>query len=182
MATYHHSDLRTALLRAAGKRLEKQGITALSMRDAARRVGVSLNAPYRHFADREALLAALAAQGFEMLGQAMRGQTGRGMGEAYVRFALQYPQRFRLMFGGQVALEKYPQLRAAASSAFDQLQAAFSGYAVEPRVAAAAAWSLVHGLSHLILDGHFAQRQVDDEFVKQVLGAVRFAVGPQRSA
>jgi len=182
MSTYHHRDLRTALLRAAGKRLEKQGITALSVREAARRVGVSHNAPYRHFADREALLAALAAQGFEMLGQAMRGQTGRGMGEAYVRFALQYPQRFRLMFGGQVALEKYPQLRAAASSAFDQLQAAFSGYAVEPRVAAAAAWSLVHGLSHLILDGHFAQRQADDEFVKQVLGAVRFAVGPQRLA
>ena len=182
MSTYHHRDLRTALLRAAGKRLEKQGITALSVREAARRVGVSHNAPYRHFADREALLAALAAQGFEMLGQAMRGQTGRGMGEAYVRFALQYPQRFRLMFGGQIALEKYPQLRAAASSAFDQLQAAFSGYAVEPRVAAAAAWSLVHGLSHLILDGHFAQRQADDEFVKQVLGAVRFAVGPQRLA
>jgi len=152
------------------------------VREAARRVGVSHNAPYRHFADREALLAALAAQGFEMLGQAMRGQTGRGMGEAYVRFALQYPQRFRLMFGGQVAPEKYPRLRAAASSAFDQLQAAFSGYAVEPRVAAAAAWSLVHGLSHLILDGHFAQRQADDEFVKQVLGAVRFAVGPQRLA
>src|SRR5467141_550049 len=182
MSTYHHHDLRTALLRAAGKRMEKQGITSLSVREAARRVGVSHNAPYRHFADREALLAALAAQGFEMLGQAMRGQTGRGMGEAYVRFALQYPQRFRLMFGGQVALEKYPQLRAAASSAFDQLQAAFSGYAVEPRVAAAAAWSLVHGLSHLILDGHFAQRQADDEFVKQVLGAVRFAVGPQRLA
>src|SRR5882762_8879130 len=180
MSTYHHRDLRTALLRAAGKRFEKQGITSLSVREAARRVGVSHNAPYRHFADREALLAALAAQGFEMLGQAMRGQTGRGMGEAYVRFALQYPQRFRLMFGGQVALEKYPRLRAAASSAFDQLQAAFSGYAVEPRVAAAAAWSLVHGLSHLILDGHFPQR--DEGFVKRVLGVVRFAVRPQRSA
>src|SRR2546430_4292226 len=97
MSTYHHRDLRTGLLRAAGERLEKQGITALSLREAARRVGVSHNAPYRHFADREELLAALAAQGFEMLGQAMRGQTGRGMGEAYVRSALQYPQRFRLM-------------------------------------------------------------------------------------
>ena|ERR1700704_6204159 len=180
MSTYHHRDLRTALLRAAGKRLEKQGITALSVREAARRVGVSHNAPYRHFADREALLAALAAQGFEMLGQAMRGQTGRGMGEAYVRFALRYPQRFRLMFGGQVALEKYPRLRAAASSAFDQLQTAFSAYGGDVPSAAAAAWSLVHGLCHLILDGHFAQR--DEEFVKRVLGVVRFAVGPQRSA
>jgi AcrR family transcriptional regulator len=182
MSTYHHGDLRAALLRAAGKRLEKQGIGALSLREAARRAGVSHNAPYRHFTQREALLAALAAEGFEILGKEMRGQSGRRMGEAYVRFALRHPQRFRLMFGGQIALEKYPQLRAAASSAFDQLQAAFSGYAVEPRVAAAAAWSLVHGLSHLILDGHFAQRQADDEFVKQVLRAVRFAVGPQRSA
>src|SRR5207302_998137 len=93
MSTYHHGDLRTALLRAAGKRLEKQGIATLSLREAARRVGVSHNAPYRHFADREALPAALAAQGFDMLGQAMRGQTGRGMGEAYVRFALQHPRR-----------------------------------------------------------------------------------------
>jgi len=180
MSTYHHGNLRTALLRAAGKRLEKQGIAALSLREAARRSGVSHNAPYRHFADREALLAALAAQGFERLSQAMRGQTGRGMGEAYVRFALQHPQRFRLMFGAQIGLEKYPQLRAAAARAFDQLQAAFSGYGGDARSAAAAAWSLVHGLSHLILDGHFAQR--DEELVKRVLGVVRFAVGPQRSA
>ena len=180
MSTYHHRNLRAALLRAAGKRLEKQGIGALSLREAARRIGVSHNAPYRHFADREALLAALAAQGFEMLGQAMRGQTGRGMGEAYVRFALQHPQRFRLMFGGQIRLEKYPRLRAAASGAFDQLQAAFSAYGGDVRSAAAAAWSLVHGLCHLILDGHFAQR--DEEFVKRVLGVVRFALGPQRSA
>jgi AcrR family transcriptional regulator len=180
MSTYHHGDLRAALLRAAGKRLEKQGIAALSLREAARRAGVSHNAPYRHFSDREALLAALVAQGFEMLGQAMRGQTGRGMGEAYVRFALQHPQRFRLMFGGQIELERYPQLRAAASSAFDQLQSAFSRYGGDPRSAAAAAWSLVHGLSHLILDGHFAQR--DEDFVKRVLAVVRFAVGPQRSA
>ncbi|HXM81373.1 MAG TPA: WHG domain-containing protein [Burkholderiales bacterium] len=180
MSTYHHGDLRAALLRAAGKRLEKQGIAALSLRGAARRAGVSHNAPYRHFADREALLAALAAEGFHLLGQELDKASGREMGEAYVRFALQHPQRFRLMFGGRIALDKHPQLRAAASSAFDQLQAAFSGYVLDARTAAAAAWSLVHGLSHLILDGHFEQR--DEEFVKRVLGAVRFAVGPQRSA
>ncbi len=181
MSTYHHRNLRAALLRAAGKRLEKQGIAALSLREAARRTGVSHNAPYRHFADREALLAALAAQGFDRLRQAMHGQSGRGIGEAYVRFALQHPQRFRLMFGGgQIAPEKYPQLRAAACSAFDQLQTAFSGYAGDARSAAVAAWSLVHGLCYLILEGHFPRR--DEEFVKRVLGAVRFAVGPQRSA
>ena len=180
MSTYHHRDLRAALLREAGKRLEKQGIAALSVREAARRAGVSHNAPYRHFPDRETLLAALAAEGFQVLGQQLEKTSGREMGEAYVRFALAHPQRFRLMFGGQIALDKYPELRAAASSAFDRLQAAFSGYGGDARTAAAAAWSLVHGLSHLILDGHFAQR--DEEFVKRVLGVVRFAVGPQRSA
>src|SRR6478672_7153397 len=100
MSTYHHGNLRPALLRAATKTLEKEGVGALSLRDLARRAGVSHNAPYRHFPDRESLLAALAADGFEKLGQAMRGQGGKEMGEAYVRFALEHPQLFRLMFGG----------------------------------------------------------------------------------
>src|SRR5216117_2127251 len=116
MTTYHHGNLRTALLRAAGERLEKQGITALSLREAARRAGVSHNAPYRHFADREALLAALAAEGFAMLAERLRGQPGREMGEAYVRFALEQPQRFRLMFGGLLPIARYPELRSAAQT------------------------------------------------------------------
>src|SRR5690349_9700618 len=98
METYHHGNLRPALLRAAGKMLEKQGPAGVSLREASRRAGVSHAAPYRHFADREALLAELAAEGFEMLAEALRGHAGRDMGEAYVRFALEHPQRFRLMF------------------------------------------------------------------------------------
>src|SRR5258707_13128685 len=94
---YHHGDLPGALLRAAGKTLEKEGVEALKLREVARRAGVSHNAPYRHFAQREALLAALAAQGFEWLGAAQRkaAQAGglRGLGEAYVGFALDHPQR-----------------------------------------------------------------------------------------
>src|SRR5437660_1182862 len=95
VSTYHHGDLPAALLRAAGRTLEKQGIGALSLRATARRAGVSHNAPYRHFPDREALLAALAAEGFAMLGEQLRGKPAREMGEAYVRFALQQPQRRR---------------------------------------------------------------------------------------
>src|SRR5436190_10261366 len=118
MSTYHHGDLPAALLRAAGQTLEKKGIGALSLREAARRAGVSHAAPYRHFPDREALLAALAAEGYAMLGSAQREAAAvhglRGMGEAYVHFALAHPQRFRLMFGGQLQIARHPALREIA--------------------------------------------------------------------
>jgi AcrR family transcriptional regulator len=173
MSTYHHGDLPAALLRAAGTTLEKRGPGALSLRETARRAGVSHNAPYRHFPDREALLAALAAEGFAMLGERLRGQPGREMGEAYVRFALEQPQRFRLMFGGVLPMAKYPALRTAAEGAHRALVEAFKELP-RPELAAAAAWSLVHGLSHLLLDGHFDQTN-REAFVREVLGAVRFA-------
>src|SRR4029077_9790858 len=100
--SYHHGDLPATLLQAAGKMLEKEGVEALTVRALTRRAGVSHAAPYRHFPDRESLLAALAAEGFAMLGKAQRDAAAagglRGMGEAYVRFALDHPQRFRLMF------------------------------------------------------------------------------------
>lgn len=169
MSTYHHGNLRPALLRAAGKILEKEGVAALSLRDAARRAGVSHAAPYRHFADRDALLAELAAEGFEMLADAMRGQAGKEMGEAYVRFALEHPQRFRLMFGGALPMATHDHLRQAASATYEALVHAFSELP-KPELAAAAAWALVHGLAHLKLDGHLAAQSVAD-----VIGAVRFA-------
>lgn len=179
MTTYHHGDLRAAILRAGGQLIEEQGIAALSVREAARRAGVSHNAPYRHFPDRDALLAALAAEGFLELSEALANRAGRELGEAYVRFALAHPERFRLMFGGRLALEKFPELRAQAQRAYEHLANAFAGLGDDAQYAAAAAWSLVHGLAHLTLDGHFAN---DSGFVKKVLASVRFAVGAQRSA
>lgn len=164
MTTYHHGDLPAALLAAAGKALERDGPGGLSLRDAARRAKVSHNAPYRHFKDREALLVALAGEGFGMLAQRLRGLGPREMGEAYVRFACEHPQRFRLMFSGA------PQLKAAAQEAYAALKAAL-GELAQSEEAAAAAWSLVHGLAHLTLDGQFK----GEEFARRVLGAVRFA-------
>jgi AcrR family transcriptional regulator len=178
LSTYHHGDLRPALLRAAARLLEKEGAAALSLRELARRAGVSHNAPYRHFADREALLAALAADGFRLLGEALAGAARREMGEAYVRFALAHPQRFRLMFGGHVSLSRHGELEQAAASPYQALVAAFRAEPsiADPETAAAAAWSLVHGLSHLLLDGHFSSRAGDRAgFVREVLRAVRFA-------
>ncbi len=178
MPTYHHGDLRSALLAAAGEILEKQGLEALSLREAARRAGVSHNAPYRHFPDRNSLLAELAAQGFRELRQSLAGRQGRDMGEAYVRFALSQPNRFRLMFGGRLEPKRHAGLEAASRATNEALVAAFRAH---PEIAdaektAAAAWSLVHGLAQLLLDGHFPRQAADaGAFVRDVIGAVRFA-------
>lgn len=162
MATYHHGDLRAALLEAAGRIVEKSGPAGLSVREAARRAGVSHNAPYRHFPDREALLAALADQGAGQLDEALKDLPPARMARAYVRFARAHPERFRLMFAGR----RQPRLEARFAVAYQPLG---------PR-AAAAAWSLVHGLALLLVEGHL---QGDEAFVAEVLGAVRLA---QRSA
>ncbi len=170
-SSYHHGDLKAALLQTAGEMLEQQGLTSLSLRELARRAGVSHNAPYRHFPDRESLLTALAAEGFELLGDALQSRPRREMGEAYVEFALQHPQRFRLMFGGV--------LPGRDRRAYECLQRAFADLGEHAQYAAAAAWALVHGLSHLLLDGHFADRD-QKQFVRDVLSTVRFSA-PRKS-
>ena len=167
------STTREAVLREAGKQLETQGIAKLSIRDAARRARVSHNAPYRHFPDRETLLAALAAEGFKQLSETLASKAGREMGEAYLAFALAHPQRFRLMFGGLLSLDAYPELRDNARASYAALEKAFAGQGIDEKIAAAAAWSLVHGLAHLLLDGHFAAR--GEGFVTAVIGSVRFS-------
>jgi AcrR family transcriptional regulator len=187
-AAYHHGDLRAAVLSAAGDLLEDQGPGGVVLREVARRAGVSHNAPYRHFPDHDALLAALAGEGFQLLGRRLAGKAGRDMGVGYVAFALEHPQRFRLMFGGALRMAEHPKLREAAGRAFEALLGSFRGRSdvADPEKAAAAAWSLVHGLAQLLLDGHFAQGARKSgstaRFVEEVIGAVRFAAGAQRSA
>src|SRR5687767_1521077 len=185
MSTYHHGALRAALLEAAGEILETDGAGALSLREAARRAGVSHNAPYRHFPDRDSLLAALAAEGHSLLKHEVDKRPEGDTGMAYVEFALRHPQRFRLMFGGLLRIEAYPELRAQAEGSYASLQRAFADLGEDSRFAAAAAWSLVHGLAHLLLDGHFAEAQRSSggaaPFAKKVLGSMR-AARAQRSA
>jgi AcrR family transcriptional regulator len=185
---YHHGDLEAALLRAAGNILENDGLDALSLRAVARRAGVSHNAPYRHFTEREALLAALAREGFEQLGAAQRkaAETGglRAMGEAYVLFALEHPQRFRLMFGGRISIARHKQLREVATQAFAGLSGALAARLPEAqgaRDASVAAWALVHGLALLLMGSRIAPEAMNGRekmaFVRDVLGSVRFAAG-----
>ena len=190
-AAYHHGNLQATLLRAAGEMLEKQGIAGLSLRVAATRVGVSHNAPYRHFQDRESLLAALAAEGFAALGRALQEAVRvgglRAMGEVYVRFALERPQRFRLMFGGAVRIPQHAALRETAARVFEGLAQALAPQIPGPagRDASIAAWALVHGLAQLLLDERIAAaalRGRDREaLVRAVLGSIRFAAAKPQS-
>ena len=148
---YHHGDLRAALLDSAEQLLDAGGDGAVSLRAAARMAGVSPAAGYRHFDSKEALLSALAARQFAALGEAMAaaGGTRAGLGRAYVRFALRQPGRFRLMFGPLLSRAKTGSpLQRASEAAFAAIAAASPS-----RDDALRAWSLVHGLAHLLLDG-----------------------------
>src|SRR6266446_2832984 len=106
-ATYHHGNLRPALLRAAMELLEESGESALSLRAVARRAGVSSAAPYRHYADREALVSAVAALGYRELAERLAAahpspstpEQLASVAIAYVQFALERPALFRIMFG-----------------------------------------------------------------------------------
>jgi AcrR family transcriptional regulator len=189
---YHHGDLRAALLIAAGEILEKEGVEALALREVARKAGVSHSAPYRHFPEREALLAALAAEGFAMLEEAQRDAAAAGglraMGEAYVRFALDHPHRFRLMFSGLVPIGKHPALREVATKTSERLSGALAlriPGAPGARDASIAAWAMVHGLAQLLLEDRISpaarEGRDDDEFVRNLLGAIRFAAGATQS-
>lgn len=178
---YHHANLRPALLAAARRMLERDGPDALSLREVARRAGVSHNAPYRHFPDRAALLAALAAEGFDALAAEMRAAAAgapharrRGdIGAAYVRFALAAPGLFRLMFGGRVRAQDHADLAAAGQRAYAVL-AGETGAVGEASARAIAAWATVHGLAHLLLDGQIASvrgdRAAAEKLIEQILG------------
>lgn len=140
--------------------LAEVGPATLSLRELARRLGVSHNAPYKHFATREALLAALAAQGFEALAERTRGAAmapGAGldaMGLAYIGFALDQPAVYRVMFSDTVDKSAFPDLQKASLASFDVLRRAMAAAHGPERADAAAtsAWALVHGLALLLLD------------------------------
>lgn len=164
---YHHPDLRTALIEAAVEIIAREGSRALTLREVTRRAGVSAGAPYRHFADREALIAAVAEAGFKELYDRMRDHMKRAgkdhqaalteCGVAYVLFAIEHPAHFQVMFTDELAGE-HPSLDSASSEAFAVLRAAVSNGqdakvfrgsdATNP---ALAAWSVVHGLATLLV-------------------------------
>jgi len=163
--TYHHGNLREALLNAAVKLIAEAGPAGFTLREAARRAGVSHNAPYRHFEDKDALLRAVATQGFRELGEAMRSAgnsepTARGKlkqaGLAYVAFALRRPEHFTAMFDAPVPKREDPEYAQASEQAFGTLvecvrncQDAGQLPPGNTMERALQAWALVHGIAKL---------------------------------
>jgi AcrR family transcriptional regulator len=174
---YHHGDLRRALVDAALALVTEEQNWGFSLREVARRAGVSHNAPYKHFADKRDLLAAVAAAGFEAVRARLATAVAEtrsadaalaAIGVAYVRFGLANPAHYRLMFGptlttGEGGLPAAAAEAAAGAKAVLQeavLRGAQAGYftpspasQAELDQAALAAWSLVHGLTMLAIDG-----------------------------
>ncbi len=169
---YHHGDLRTAVLAAAEKILEQEGIEALTLRAVARAVGVSHTAPKNHFGDLQGLLSELAAAGYRRYGDVLAAAMNaagddprarmRAMGRAYVGFARAHPGLFLLMFRGERLDMARPALRESIESARQALRIATTSIgaaAIPPLLLAAratASWALVHGFAMLLLDGRLA--------------------------
>ncbi|MFF0384360.1 TetR/AcrR family transcriptional regulator [Streptomyces sp. NPDC004286] len=179
-SSYHHGDLRAACLRAARELLEEDGSAGLSLRAVARRAGVSATAPYRHYADRDALVSAVAAEGYRELAESLTAAHPdprtpdelASVAVAYVRFALDRPAMFRVMFAEPC--DPTSEERVAATAAISGyvrgiVQAAFPG--ADPDALATTVWALVHGLAFLHLDG-----KLDSSTPEVVDAQVRAAV------
>ncbi|HEV7585282.1 MAG TPA: TetR/AcrR family transcriptional regulator [Solirubrobacteraceae bacterium] len=160
--TYHHGDLRAACVGAALELLEEGGARALSLRAVARRAGVSPAAPYRHYADREALVSAVAAVGYRELAERLAAahpapatpEQLASVAVAYVQFALEQPALFRMMFGEPCDRDNDERVAAtAAVSLYLREIVARCFPQADAEALAPAIWALVHGLAFLHLDG-----------------------------
>jgi AcrR family transcriptional regulator len=159
---YHHGDLRAACLRAAMELLEQDGAAGLSVRAVARRAGVSPGAPYRHYADRDALVSAVAAEGYRELSAYLSAAHPSpstpddlaAVAVAYVQFALEHPALFRTMFSDPCdadSSERVSATTAIAEYVGALVRRAFPG--ADPGALSTAIWAVVHGLAFLHLDG-----------------------------
>lgn len=179
-ARYHHGDLRVACLRAAMELLEQDGAAGLSVRAVARRAGVSPGAPYRHYADRDALVSAVAAEGYrELAGYLSAAHPSpstpddvAAVAVAYVQFALEHPALFRTMFSDPCDADSSE--RVAATTAIAEyvgalVRRAFPG--ADPDALSTAIWAVVHGLAFLHLDA-----KLDTSTPQAVADRVRAAV------
>ena len=167
---YHHGHLKEELLNAAIALISQVGPQGFTLREVARRAGVSHNAPYRHFRDKDELLAVVAVQGFERLNSAMKRSAARGTtplerfrlcGRGYISFALRWPQHFLVMFDLPSGRDKYPEYAGAGEEAFATLlkfvvecQRAEVLPGGEPERLAFMAWSMVHGIAKLASSSH----------------------------
>lgn len=178
---YHHGNLREALIEAALTLIREKGPAGFTIAEAARAAGVSPAAPYRHFRDRDALMADIAERGFEAFGAALtaawKGNTGsaraglRAIGLAYLAFARSEPAAFSAMFESGLCFADYPALQAASDRAFQVLRDACEAVAATmpagqrppALMMALHIWSLSHGIASLFGRGDKARRPLPME-------------------
>jgi AcrR family transcriptional regulator len=177
--TYHHGDLKRALTDAALGLVQEKGPKGFTLREVARRAGVSAAAPYRHFADKDELLAAAATQGFVQLHEILSQTAAKhddltnqvlDMGRAYVRWAVAHPDYYKVMFGSELDKTDKPELLTAGLSTFADLldvivrcQDANVLPKGDPRDIAGPTWSLLHGIASLVIDGDLRHVGIEDD-------------------
>jgi AcrR family transcriptional regulator len=172
MDSYHHGDLRRALIAATLELVAENGAKGFTLTEAARRAGVSSAAPYRHFASKDDLLAAVATHGFEGLHAELSAADQpaadphiriSNLGRAYVRWAVAHPAHYQVMFGTGGKRPEHTDWTAAGERAFSVLTAAVHDgqtagliRGADPLPVAAPVWALLHGLVALHLGGDFS--------------------------
>ena len=186
---YHHGDLKNALIKAGVEILAKDGVIGLSLRKVAARAGVSHTAPYSHFVDKQALIAAISTEGFRQLYEQMSAvaeeyKTKPSMqlievGWAYVQFALDDRDRFKVMFSGILEKEKiYPEFVTESQRNFQLVkmvveanQAAGVLRSGPSDLVALSAWAIIHGFSMLLLEGQISHTVLEQ---RDLRGLVEF--------
>ena len=184
---YHHGDLRDALISAGIDIITEKGVHNLSIRYAAKKIGVSHTAPYRHFKNKEALLVAVAIKGFGILSDALDKAISKYPSErrsqiieagwAYIKFAVNNSDYYRIMFGDYIKNKPvHPELFRAHDISFKKLLSLINdcrqgkrGGKWEPEITAVAGWSLLHGYSSWIIDNQRDEVIGSDDQIKLIL-------------
>ena len=194
---YHHGNLRRGLLDEALATIRTDGVDGLTLREIGARLGVSRTALYRHFADKRALLTAVATEGFRMLREQLvtawedggRGHAAfESMGMAYIRFAAANPAHYRVMFGGFVDPKACdPKLTTEAAGAFQALVDALAALQRdgvvrddETVLMARHVWAVVHGIAMLGIDGQLREPGSVEELTRYALERLRTGIAGQR--
>lgn len=177
MSPYHHGDLRRAVLDAAVAAITEHGPAGISLRDLARRAGVSHAGPVHHFGDKAGVLTALAAEGFDLLADALAAESDRDfveVGVAYVRFAIAHRAHFEVMFRPELHREGDAALAVARDRAGALLTSGASSVS-DDAMAGVAAWSLMHGFANLWLTGALrAELQEDPDTAARAIARLLF--------
>ena len=185
--TYHHGDLKNALIKAGVEILAKDGVSGLSLRKVAMKAGVSHAAPYAHFTDKQSLIAAISTEGFRQLyervsvvAEKYRSQPEKQLVEAawaYVEFALDDRDRFKVMFSGVLEKEKdYPEFVAESQRTFQLVkmiveanQASGRLRSGDPALVALSAWGIIHGFIMLMLEGQISHTVLETMSLRELV-------------